>query len=348
MKRWIRRVGVGVASVVAATLVAGSAYEFIGRYQAARRFPPPGRMVDVGGGRRIQLDCRGSGSPTVVFESGLDPYGSLSWVNVQDPIAAVTRACAYSRAGILWSDPLRGPQSGELIARDLHAALAAGGEQGPFVMVGHSLGGPYLIIYTKYFGSEVAGLVLVDASHPDQEQRLGALLPGVGTAHSGHLAHMLPALSWTGVVRLMAPRFAEANSPPHQPVHDLDAVAAYASTTLVSMLEEGEALEATLADSGSLRTLGTRPVYVLTSMAPLPQQQREQLMITPEQALQFKTLWRELQDDEATWSSRSTHQLVSDSGHYIQFERPGIVINAVISTIESVRATQSAAVRPSH
>ena len=101
-----------------------------------------------------------------------------------------------------------------------------------------------------------------------------------------------------------------------------------------------------MADSGSLRTLGTRPVYVLTSIAPLTQQQREEFKITPEQAAQFKTLWNELQDDEATWSSRSTHELVSDSGHYIQFERPDIVIKAVLSTVESVRASQSGTVRP--
>ena len=64
-----------------------------------------GRLIDIGGGRHMQIDCRGSGTPTVVFEAGLDTMGSLSWSAVQDPVAATTRACAYSRSGIMWSEP---------------------------------------------------------------------------------------------------------------------------------------------------------------------------------------------------------------------------------------------------
>jgi len=111
-------------------------------------FPLQGKLVDIGG-RRIQLDCRGTGSPIVIFESGLDINGSLSWSAVHDEIAKTTRACAYSRAGIMWSDPKDGPQNAKTIAEDLHAALAAAGEKPPFVLVGHSLGGPYIMTYTN-------------------------------------------------------------------------------------------------------------------------------------------------------------------------------------------------------
>jgi pimeloyl-ACP methyl ester carboxylesterase len=99
-----------------------------------------------------------------VFESGLDIYGSLSWVKVHESVAQFTRACTYSRAGIIWSDDKDGFHDGLGVARDLHATLAAAGERGPFVLVGHSLGGPYITIYTKLFGDEVVGLVYVDAS----------------------------------------------------------------------------------------------------------------------------------------------------------------------------------------
>lgn len=86
---------------LALVVLAGVAYEQLGRYRAQRDFPAPGTMVDVGGGRRIQLDCRGSGSPTVVFEAGLSVDGSLSWSAVQPAVAARTRACAYSRAELI-------------------------------------------------------------------------------------------------------------------------------------------------------------------------------------------------------------------------------------------------------
>src|ERR1035438_9396618 len=133
-----------IVSLILFVAIAGVVYEMIGRSRAAHEFPPHGKMVDIGG-RRIQLDCRGAGTPTVIFESGFDWNGSLSWSAVHDEIAKTTRACAYSRAGIMWSDPKDGTQSGKTIAEDLHAVLATAGESPPFVLVGHSLGGPYIM-----------------------------------------------------------------------------------------------------------------------------------------------------------------------------------------------------------
>ena len=140
------------------------------RQQTAQKYPAPGKLVDIWG-RKMQIDCRGAGSPTVVLESGLDHYGSLSWAKVHDDIAQITRVCAYSRAGILWSDPAPGNFDSQRTARDLHAALTKAGEKTPLVMVGHSLGGPHIMTFTSLYDREVAGLVFVDASHPDQVER---------------------------------------------------------------------------------------------------------------------------------------------------------------------------------
>ena len=181
--RWIRRLGLVLLTIILLAVLIGAGYEVIGRRRAASNFPVQGKLVDIGG-RRLQLDCRGAGTPTVVFESGLDMSGSESWSTVHDSIARTTRACAYSRAGIMWSDANSGAQTGKQVAQDLHSALAKAGERAPFVMVGHSLGGPYIMIYTKYFGSDVAGLVFVDPSHPDQVTRFHSLSPvtfGIGT-----------------------------------------------------------------------------------------------------------------------------------------------------------------------
>lgn len=266
MKLWIRRIALFLSGFIVLAIIVGCCYEAIGRRNAARDFPPPGKMVDIGG-RRIQLDCRGSGSPVVVFESGLDIDGSLSWSAVQDSVAKTTRACTYSRAGIMWSDPLDGPQNGKSITGDLHAALDRAGERPPFVLVGHSLGGPYIMTFTKYFGMDVAGLVFVDASHPEQVHRFKTVTSQEPPLLMKMMNKVGAALAWTGVVRAALPLFPGV---PHQPAHAARARAAYASTSLAAAVKETDALDQTLAEAGTFRQLGNRPLFMLTSMAPLP------------------------------------------------------------------------------
>src|SRR5687767_8304741 len=120
--RWLGRIGLGLIGLIALAVVIGSIYEFVGRRRALREFPVAGKLVDIGG-RQMQIDCRGTGSPIVVFEAGLDINGSLAWTSVHDSVARTTRACAYSRSGIMWSDPHAGPQNGTTVAADLHATL---------------------------------------------------------------------------------------------------------------------------------------------------------------------------------------------------------------------------------
>lgn len=333
MKKWIIYGGATIISLLLLATVVGVVYEMMGRSRAAREFPPQGKLVDIGG-RHIQLDCRGIGSPIVVFESGLDINGSLSWSAVHDEIAKTTRACAYSRAGIMWSDPKDGQQNAKAIAEDLHATMAAAGEKPPFVLVGHSLGGPYIMTYTKHFGADVSGLVFVDASHPDQVQRFKAV-----TSYTPSGMIMLikagAALAWTGAVRLVP---MSSRGVPHQPPMAVRAMAAYAPTSLGPLLEEIESVDQTLAEAGTLRQLGDRPVYVLTSTAPLPQEALAALKLTPEQGIRYKEIWKQMHDEEASWSSASRHQLVPDAGHYIQFDRPDIVVGAVQRVVDDLRA----------
>ena len=334
MKKVIRRIVAVLASLALLAVFAGVAYELLGRRRAARDFPPAGKLVDIGG-RRIQLDCRGRGTPTVVFEAGLDMNGSLSWSAVHDSIAGTTRACAYSRAGIMWSDPRDGAENARTTAEDLHAALVTGGEVSPFVLVGHSLGGPYIMTYTKYFGADVAGLVFVDASHPDQVSRMKAVSSDLDPTAQSRTYKVAAALSWTGLVRALA---SSTRGPPREPDHVVRASAAYAATSLGTMLRELDAIDATLAEAGTFRQLGNRPVFVLTSMAPLSREELATMHLNPAQGQQLKEVWARMQDDEASWSPRSQHQFVPDASHYIQFDRPDIVIAAVRSVVDSVRA----------
>jgi len=336
MKKWTKRIALGFVALIVATIGVGAAYEAIGRAQASRDYPPEGKLVDIGD-RRIQLDCRGAGSPTVVFESGLDVLGSLAWAAVHDDVARTTRACAYSRAGILWSDATPGGQDGKTVVADLHAALERAGEKPPYVLVAHSIGGPYALIYTRDYSSEVAGLVFVDASHPDQTERLRAVT-SINASSQLPVLKTMNALSWTGAVRL----FSELEPPlSHEPEGAARAAAAYASRSYGGALKELESVDTTLAEARTVQSLGDRPLFVLTAMAPLTEQQLRGFKITPTQGRRLKELWKAMQDEEASWSSQSRHELVPESQHYIQFDRPDLVVAATRWVVEMVREEPS-------
>lgn len=325
-----RRAAMTVAALAAIAALAGAVYERIGRHRAARDFPPPGKMVDVGG-RRIQIDCRGSGSPTVVFEAGLSIDGALSWSAVQPRVADRTRTCSYSRAGWMWSDPPGQAPNARQVARDLHAALAAAGEKGPFVLVGQSLGALYSVGFTRDFGAEVGGLVLVDPSHPEQVERVA----GCMTETRSLRARIAVALAWTGLLRAAAPLLVP--QAPNQSAHELAAVRAFAPQSLRTQLAEGDATDAVLAEAKAFPTLGDRPLVVLTAMAPYSAAELRGMQITPAQGLEVQQLWKRMHEEIAAWSSRSRHVLLPKAGHDIQRHDPEAVVEAVMWVVEAVR-----------
>ena len=122
----------------------------------------PGQLVDIGG-RRINLHCTGAGGPTVILMAGLFSW-SVVWYKTQPVIAQKTRVCAFDRAGYGFSDPGPRPQILSDVVDDLHAALNAGSIPGPYVLVGHSLGGIEARLYAQRWPKEVVGMVLVDTS----------------------------------------------------------------------------------------------------------------------------------------------------------------------------------------
>jgi pimeloyl-ACP methyl ester carboxylesterase len=298
-------------------------------------------VIDIGG-RHIQMDCRGVGTPAVIFESGLGFSGSLSWTKVQDEVAKFTRACAYSRAGIIWSDDKGGPHDGEGVARDLHAALAAAGESGPFVMTGHSIGGPYITTYAKLYGDEVSGLVYVDASHPDQWDE-AALGKSLEASMLMKVAKIAQGLSWTGIVRLYVA--ALGSDAPNAPREALKISSAFASKSLGPVLSEWDAIPATFDAVRAFRRLGARPIAVLTHMIPTPEptancaarsKDMEKVGVFTDETRQ--RVWLELQNDIASWSVRSTHRIVCDAGHNIQFDRPDAVVAGILEVVSEVRS----------
>ena len=131
-------------------------------------------MVDVGD-HQLYLTCEGEGSPTVVMEAG-GRGNSGSWHLVQPSVSQFTRVCAYDRAGAGFSESLSPHDTAQAIADDLHALVTNAGIDGPYVLVGHSLGGILVRVFADRYLDEVVGMVLVDTGHGDPVARFQTVL----------------------------------------------------------------------------------------------------------------------------------------------------------------------------
>ncbi len=137
----------------------------------------PQQLVDVGG-RRMNLYCTGSGSPTVVLATDGDD-GTSAWRFVQPVVARRTRVCSYDAPGLGFSDPIRSPLDANAAVHDLHEMLVRAGITGPSVIVGYSLSGLYARLYADRYPSDVAGMVLVSPNVTNQDQRMAAVAPSL-------------------------------------------------------------------------------------------------------------------------------------------------------------------------
>ena len=135
-----------------------------------------GKLVAIGGGGRLCLDCVGSGTPTLVLEAGLG-RGSDTWRDVQPQLAHVTRTCAYDRAGLGNSAAMPGVHDAADEIKDLQRLLDRAGIAPPYVLVGHSYGGLLVRLFARAHPDQTAGVVLVDAMGRDQTRRQLALWP---------------------------------------------------------------------------------------------------------------------------------------------------------------------------
>jgi pimeloyl-ACP methyl ester carboxylesterase len=335
-----------LAILLITLVVAGFTYEQISRQIVKYKYPVQGQLVDVGGGRKIQIDCRGtqnSNLPTVVFESGGDDLGSLSWAKVQDEIAKTTQACSYSRAGILWSDRDSRPYTIDNITSDLHIALTKIGVTGLLVLVGQSIGGPINMRYTKQFGDQVKGLVFVDTSHPEQLRKMREINKSLGIEDkpllSPQVVWLLNLASNFGVNRLFG------SSVSLLPPEQAKIASAYAPQSLDKVLEAliGGPQEQVIIDSGDFHNLGDRPLVVLNSTK-IEQLSDTELLISgltkelyEKQQTKNKELWTSQAKDQASWSTNSKLIYTDKSGHFLHLEEPELVIKSINEVLEAVK-----------
>jgi pimeloyl-ACP methyl ester carboxylesterase len=251
---WLLYPAVAVVAVVA---VAGAVETAaLARDESRGAMPGVSYVVE---GHRLHLVCVGTGSPTVVLENGLAEPAAL-WDGVMTQVSATTRVCAYDRPGQGFSDDLSHRQDGREVAADLHGLLARGGERGPYVLAGHSSGGTLALTYAARYPDQVAGLVLLDSSSPDQVQ----LQPDFARTFAlmRRALPVLPAMNRLGLMRLSPASPATALSP-----EAARQVRAFATSPrgARNMAAEQAQLRIVFRQAQALTGLGAKPLAVVTA-----------------------------------------------------------------------------------
>jgi len=313
----------------------GATYRVIGNWQDARRFHQKGRTIQAGP-VKLNLDCTGQGSPTVVLESG-STIPALGWAKVQPEIARFARVCSYDRAGYGWSEPGPEPRTITQIAKELKALLDAADEAGPYVLVGHSLGGFTVRVFTSLYPNEVAAVVLVESGHPDQEERMQAALSPTERSQQERdqklQSFLVPWIIRLGIARLVW-RDAGPESFSRELREEINHLT-WQSKALHAADAEMQALEESSAEVRAAQNLGERPLIVLTGA-------KSQLGNSPpgKTEEEQQRIWEEvLQAELARLSTRGKQIIVPESGHMMPYERPEAVISAVNEVWSNARTS---------
>jgi len=186
------------AAAILVLVAVGAFYQAIGAAIDQRRFPAPGRLLDIAGAR-LHLHQMGRSGPPVILESGIGAT-CLNWTAVQTQASKFARVASYDRASLGWSDSRKGPRSAARMVEELHGLLAAGGIAGPYVIVGHSFGGLLARMYAARYPDQVAGLVLIDPLPPSDWLRLTETQKRM-LHHAVTLSRRGALLAHVGVVR---------------------------------------------------------------------------------------------------------------------------------------------------
>ena len=323
IRNLLRIIGRSFLVLVILLATAGFLYENISEARDRRFNPMPGQLVDVGG-YKMHIDCTGQGTPTVILDSGLgDSY--ISWNKVQPQIAQFTRVCSYDRAGLGYSDSSPRPRTSKDIAEELHTLLHNVGISPPYILVGHSMGGYDVRLYTSLYRSEIAGMVLVDASHPEQQKRFPAALNDLDASWVRE-QEFLEFTTPLGIPRLLG--FC---------AHDVEARAAECNFhSAREAVAEMKAFPESAAQTAATGSLGNLPLAVLSHDPNKPQPDLPEDLVKP-----TSDAWQQMQEELSHLSSRGTRVVAKNSGHYIQLDRPELVIKAVREVVEQARQAQS-------
>ena len=279
----------------------------------------PGRLVGIGA-YRLHIQCAGKGRPSVVLEAGLGG-SALEWTRIQSELASTYRVCSYDRAGMGWSDPIRGARTSARITEELHQLLQAAGVPGPYLLVGHSFGGYTAQLFASQYPDLTAGVVLVDSSHPEQIRRFAESLR-VNIAPKGKLMQLVPVQ----VAR---------NIP--EEVRATAQALVMTSKTRLAVTRELEGFRFSADQVAAAPPITEIPWLVLT--------RGQQKWPADPLGNRKEALWRQLQTELAAKTVISGQIIAQRSGHHIHLDQPELVVQSIRIVARTVLSSSNNAVR---
>lgn len=302
-------------------------------------YAKPQQLVTLPNGRRMNILCTGSGSPTILLEPGFG-YNNWVWTPLQRRVAQTNRVCSYDRAGLGFSDFAKEPRTPANIAADLTSLLKVAGIKGPYVLVGHSAGGMHVRAFTDMHRKEIVGMVLVDPVGVNQDKRFEAEIPDDVQRHAQNRRQLETCAKAAASGALQKPSLPDALKSclyvpvPQFPTAFNDArkriqeSTEYFQTLLSEDAEESATKVATAAGS-----YGDLPLIVYTVST-----SGDGLGYTADEAAKFKKIWNSMHEEIAALSTRGIHRQLPDASHnFVTFEKPD-VIAAAISEVISIAA----------
>jgi len=276
---------------------------------------PVGKLVDIGGGRRLHLVCMGSGAPTVVMESGA-AEGFYSWWLVQQRLQSEMRTCSYDRAGFGWSDPTPSRSMSGYVD-DLHALLAAAGEKPPFILAGHSMGGSLVQRYAWRYPKEVAAIVAVD---PANDEASFAPVPEMRDAVAKHRARRTKEMEeWRATNQWPVQQF-----PSELPkdLRDRLIAASGSRNWWEARFAEGALPDLDVVMTPEQRRIGVPIVVISATKWQKPDGWSDEAFD------RYQKRWRAMHDEIAS-RSKDGRVVEAPTGHSVQLENPALVANEI-------------------
>ncbi|MFN7999226.1 MAG: alpha/beta hydrolase [Bryobacteraceae bacterium] len=333
MGKWLGYLAGALLSLSLLLACVGFIYEQCAEGRDRRLNHPPGQLVDVGG-YSMHLYCTGQGSPTVVLDSGLGEYW-ISWYKIQPQLSLLTRVCSYDRAGLGWSNSSPQNRTSKVFAQELHTLLQRAAIPGPYILVGHSLGGMNVRMFADLYPANVVGMVLVDSSYPRQDQRLPPEINQVFARFQREFDMHALGIP-IGIPRLMGWC---GSAPPE--LHPMALAVECQRQYFREVHEEWAHFD---EDGDQLRVtapLGKMPLIVLSH-------DPDKLLsgVSAGVARAVNKAWESMQLELTRLSTNGVRVIAKGSTHYIQIDRPDVVIQAVQNVLSQCREARQSAYEP--